>query len=225
MNRDMKTYRNFIFDMDGTLFTSEPILGLAYADAVDTLEKENIPGLRKPAVEEILKYVGYPASVIFANLFPHADEETRSRLNAAALEALVNRIGHAQDLMYPGTKEFLEKIHRQGIRMYLASNGRRKYLAAILEAYKLTDFFPEFFTIEDPQTPSKSAILEYYIRKNNLAIEQTVMVGDRKSDLDAARDNGIDFIGVLWGHGNKQEIASADYLFDTVEDFARAVLG
>ena len=36
------------------------------------------------------------------------------------------------------------------------------------------------------------------------------MIGDRSHDVRAARMNGARSIGVLWGYGSREELASAD---------------
>jgi len=35
------------------------------------------------------------------------------------------------------------------------------------------------------------------------------MIGDRKHDIRAARDNGVAAIGVLWGYGSRAELEAA----------------
>jgi phosphoglycolate phosphatase len=42
------------------------------------------------------------------------------------------------------------------------------------------------------------------------AIEaRSIMIGDRAVDIAAARSNGLRSVGVLWGHGSKQELEDA----------------
>ena len=35
------------------------------------------------------------------------------------------------------------------------------------------------------------------------------MMGDRRHDVEGAREHGIDTIGVLWGYGTAEELTSA----------------
>ena len=44
------------------------------------------------------------------------------------------------------------------------------------------------------------------------------MVGDTRSDFDAARENGVESVGVAWGYGKEQELAGADRLATTPKD-------
>lgn len=225
MKYKLEKYNAIIFDMDGTLFTSEPILHAAYIEAVAKFEKSYANSIKKPSLDDILRYVGYPADVIFQNLFPDISPENRQLLNQLALGVLVQKIEKNNALIYDGIENLLKKIDQQNKKMFLASNGRRKYLEKIIAAFEMNWYFDPFMTIEDSQTPTKSAIVEYYISRNSLQKEKTLMVGDRKSDLIAAKDNQISFAGVLWGHGSKEEISGANYVYDKVYDFTLDLIG
>ena len=46
------------------------------------------------------------------------------------------------------------------------------------------------------------------------------MIGDRHHDIDGAKENGIDSIGVLWGFGSREELETADatYIAESIDD-------
>jgi phosphoglycolate phosphatase len=46
------------------------------------------------------------------------------------------------------------------------------------------------------------------------------MIGDRDQDIDGAKANGLQSVGVLWGYGSRDELmnAGADYLVSTPLD-------
>lgn len=52
-----------------------------------------------------------------------------------------------------------------------------------------------------------------------------VMVGDRENDILAAREAGLDSIGVLWGYGSREELTEvgATCLVKTAADVERLV--
>lgn len=49
---------------------------------------------------------------------------------------------------------------------------------------------------------------------------QVLMVGDRKYDVNGAKQMGIDCMGILYGFGSREELeeAGATYIVDTVKD-------
>jgi phosphoglycolate phosphatase len=52
------------------------------------------------------------------------------------------------------------------------------------------------------------------------------MVGDRRYDVEGARQHGLDAIGVLWGYGSRDELESAGAwaIAHTVDDLAALLL-
>ena len=55
--------------------------------------------------------------------------------------------------------------------------------------------------------------------------EEAVLVGDTKFDLAAARDAGIECVGVLYGFSEKGELDSADYIAPQVKDIYPVLFG
>ena len=53
-------------------------------------------------------------------------------------------------------------------------------------------------------------MIEYVLDNTDIKTRSdVVMVGDRKYDIKGAKANNIDSIGVLYGYGNKEELADA----------------
>ena len=55
---------------------------------------------------------------------------------------------------------------------------------------------------------------------------QVLMVGDRENDIEGARRNGLDSMGVLYGYGDLQELqtAGADYIAESTRDVSEMIL-
>ena len=47
---------------------------------------------------------------------------------------------------------------------------------------------------------------------------ESVMVGDTKSDFEAARNNGMESVAVAWGYGTPGELAEADRIARKAEE-------
>ena len=52
------------------------------------------------------------------------------------------------------------------------------------------------------------------------------MIGDRKNDIEGAKMNGLESLGVLCGYGSREEHEKhgATYIVETVEDLRRFFL-
>lgn len=225
---EIKTFPNLkavFFDMDGTLFSSEPVLHQAYQKAVASFNEANNNNIPVPELEDILHYVGQPASVIFAGLFPQLSEEQRRELNQYSLANLCTAIEQGGGILYEGVKPLLSQIQKNGLATFVASNGRQNYLEAIIQGFNLQEYFPELITIESKGVSSKAEIILNTIAQKNLSQEEAVMVGDRDSDINAARHANIPFIGVTWGHGVVAEIEQADLMAHSPQELTKYLLG
>ena len=51
------------------------------------------------------------------------------------------------------------------------------------------------------------------------------MIGDREQDINGAKINGLDSIGVLFGYGDRPELesAGATYIAESVEDIKKFI--
>ena len=204
------------FDLDGVLYSSEPFLGEAYREAIASVNARH-PGAfaRVPTTQEILAHVGWPLPVIFANLFPGADTDALDDLHGQTLDVICRRVADREGTFYPHVAETLRDLHAAGHALCVAANGRTRYVETVIATYGVADLFLPRVTADD--VGDKTAILRHYLTTLPADPRRTVMVGDRASDVDAARAVGCAFIGCDYGHGHRQEIEHAGPL---VQDFA-----
>lgn len=204
--------RAFIaFDLDGVLYSSEPFLGAAYREAIATVNARR-PGSfpRVPTTPEILAHVGWPVPVILARLFAGIDPAAVELLSAEMLAVIGAHVARREGIVFPGVPETLDCLRRADFLLAVASNGRRAYVEAVLAANNLARYFVDRITVDGSgAVTEKSHILRAYVTRHRLTPSQLVMVGDRASDVEAARAVGCRFIGCDYGHGHRDEIAGA----------------
>jgi len=196
------------FDLDGVLYSSEPFLGEAYREAIASVNARH-PGAfeRVPTTQEILAHVGWPLPVIFANLFPGADTDALDDLHGETLDVICRRVADREGTFYPHVAETLRDLHAAGHALCVASNGRTRYVETVIATYGVADLFLPRVTADD--VGDKTAILRHYLTTLPADPRRMVMVGDRASDVDAARAVGCHFVGCDYGHGYRHEIEEA----------------
>jgi len=156
----MKEWTWIAFDLDGTLYTSEPILFELYSEAIEAYNENNQTDFRIPPADEIFRWVGYPVKKIFQMLFPESTEDERAALSAWILERLVGSIRSGGGELLPGVHETLAELKEKGVIMYVVTNGRRAYLDAVIEGFQLAPFFNHLYSIEDGAFEDKGDILQ-----------------------------------------------------------------
>lgn len=199
------------FDIDGTLYDCSPVVGHAFKQGIDEfLLQYPALNLRKPSTDEIMKLVGIPVDEIFASLFPTLSHELSHKLNDYCTEKLANLVLCQKGVILPGVIETIPVLYNEGYGLLTASNGRKRYVEAVLTAYGLTPYFLQVTALEDNNLPDKTQLLAYY-KKTLPDCEILIMAGDRTNDMVAAQENAVPFIACAFGH-NDAEIAHCRWI-------------
>ena len=196
------------FDLDGVLYSSEPFLGDAYREAIAKVNALR-PGSfdHVPSTAEILQHIGWPVPVILARLFPRVDDAAIELLHAETLSVICAHVARRDGVLYADVPQTLRDLHDRGLQLAVASNGRTRYVETVLATYALGELFIERVTAD--HVGDKTAVLQAYVDRLAISPADTVMIGDRSSDVEAARAVGCHFIGCDYGHGHRREIEAA----------------
>jgi phosphoglycolate phosphatase len=206
------------FDIDGTLFSSENIILETYIESIQRFIQSSGRHIPIPSKEKIIEQVGLPVKQIFRNLLPELNEEERDSISDSVLTLLREKIFQKKGTLYSSVHETILELFERKYTLCIASNGRAPYINAILQAYELEPYFEELVVIDYKDFQSKGDILKAYIEKYNLLGENALMIGDRKSDLDAAVDGGSPFAFCEYGHADKGEIESYSIKLNSIRD-------
>ncbi len=213
-------YSPIVFDLDGTLTDSKQgiVAGIQYA-----LEKEGLPPFDEG---RIVAYIGGPLREVICE-HHGLDDEAATRL-IARFRDYYRRIGIYENRLFPGVKELLEMLRRQGRRLAIATAKPTASAHLVLALFGIADRF-EVVSGSDVAAGrgTKAKILEYALKE--LAVDDSapaVMIGDRRYDIEAAHENEVDSIGLVHGYGNAEELreAGATHVVDTTEALSEILL-
>jgi len=212
--------QSLIFDMDGTLFQTDKILELSLDDTFDYLRSLNEWDTVTP-IDQYREIMGVPLPKVWEALLPHHSIEVREKTDAYFLEKLVENIRSGKGALYPHVEEIFTYLKEQNCSIYIASNGLTDYLKAIVSYYKLDRWVTETFSIQQIQTLDKADLVKMIIKK--YTIKKATVVGDRLSDINAAKDNGLVAIGCNFDFARKEELAEADLVIDDLIELKELV--
>ena len=85
------------------------------------------------------------------------------------------------------------------------------------------DSFEEIFTLEDIGKSKKEDLLEFYLNKHNILSKNSVLIGDRDVDYNAAKINHMPFIFCNYGHAPKDEVLDFNIMVDNCFSLLEAV--
>ncbi len=204
-----------IFDMDGTLFQTDRILELSLNDTFDQLRSRNEWDTATP-IHAYRDIMGVPLPKVWETLLPSHTKEVREQSNQFFLERLVENIRAGEGALYPNVKKVFTYLKENNYSIYIASNGLTEYLTAIVSYYQLDNWITETFSIQQIQSLNKSDLIESIIHKHG--ITKGAVVGDRISDINAAKDNGLTAIGCNFDFARADELSQADQIIDDLTE-------
>lgn len=201
----LKNIKNILWDVDGTLFSSEGIIHQIYQDVFQAYRARHGVPRRAPTLPEILDQIGKPVKTIFENLAPDLSDEQRSQIGLSILHGLVQAITSGLGEHYADVRAVLEALHGRGYRFFAASNGRFPYIEAILRSNATLPLFTDVRTVDNRLIHNKVDLVRSILTDYQLLPAETVLIGDRKSDSEGAAQNGLAFIACAFGHGAPEE--------------------
>ena len=195
--------RILLFDLDGTLTDPRPGIVACLRFALDQLR------VSCPSDDELAKYIGPPLRGSFGKLLATTDPEhiesamTFYRQRFAATGLFENQV-------YEGIPAMLELASQFADAVYVATSKPAVYAERIVNHFGLDRHFRKVYGAElNGRWEDKTELLAHLLTTEALAPEVAVMIGDRAVDIVAAKANGLRSIGVLWGYGTEDELASA----------------
>jgi phosphoglycolate phosphatase len=211
---------NILFDLDGTL--TEPALGITncYRFALEAL------GRPAPAQGDLLKFIGPPMRENFAGILGSTDAALVERAVALYRERFA-AVGLYENEVYPGVHEMLEELRAAGLRLFVATSKVTEYSARILEHFDLSRFFVAVHgATPDGSLDDKALLLARLLREEGIDPAESVMVGDREHDINAARRNSLRAVGVGYGYGSRAELAGAgaDFICESPAEVAALLI-
>ena len=196
-------YDPIVFDLDGTLTDSKQgiINGIQYA-----LEKEGLPPFEE---ERIVAYIGGPLREVICK--HHGLEDGAATRLIARFRDYYRRIGIFENRLFPGVRELLEALHRQGRRLAIATAKPTQSAHVVLNLFRVGEVFEVVSGSErESGRTTKAEILRHALAEcSRTGTGRPVMIGDRCYDIEAACENGIDSIGVTYGYGTQEELEEA----------------
>jgi len=195
-------------DLDGTL--TDPKIGITKS-FIYALEKLDLPA---PHMDELEWVIGPALQDSFAQLqvpdLQVAIDLYRERYTS---------VGLLENSLYSGIIPALEQLQGADYRMCLATAKPHAYARKITAHFGLAPFLEHQFGPElDGTRNNKGDLLAYALELTGIDPAQSVMVGDRHHDFDAARAVGMKAIAVTWGYGSAKEWATADVVCEMPQD-------
>ncbi|MCK5880355.1 MAG: phosphoglycolate phosphatase [Sinobacterium sp.] len=202
-----------LFDLDGTLVDSVPDL----AAAIDLALLD--AGFSAIGLNRVRNYVGNGAQVLVHRAV--SSVSAGKGLSAAELQDREAKVyqrflyhyGHIPadakaSCLYDNVHNLLAALKNSHVKIALVTNKPAQFTPDILRFFAIDHFFDALVCGDTlaQKKPSAEPLL-YATQQLNVAVDDCVMVGDSKNDIEAAAACNMKSVSVAWGYNYSEDPA------------------
>ncbi len=210
---DAKNIGVIAFDLDGTMIdTSEAMLEV-YRQVFEKAI-ENGDAKEQPSKEEVYSTFGMIGEEAWKKVAPDMPEDKHRKYKKLHDDLLDEKM-RENSFTLPGVPELLRELSEH-YELATASNCGEGYLSNVLNQDGLDKLITYKLCAGSVDAERKSEVLDEL--KKQAEGKGIVMVGDRKSDIDAAKEADLLVIGVKSEFAESGELDEADAVIDNIAD-------
>ena len=192
--------RAVLFDVDGTLWDSVPVIREAWNRV---FAGNPLCGGLQLTLEATYRLMGHTLPEIAEMVLPDLDREKRERILEDAVGEELKVLKEQSGFFYPGVRETIRELAREGYRIGVVSNCQDGYIQVMLAHCGLTELVLDFECSGVTGMPKDRNIL-LLLKRNGIKAEDAVYVGDTAMDETASRRAGIRFVHASYGFGEAE---------------------
>lgn len=200
----------WFFDLDGTLADTDRDIREAWKAALVDLKIE-CPHFDKEFVS------GPPIDEMAKQLFPASYTPELSEAIRIGFARHYDNDGYLNTYEYPGIIDVVKKLKARGDHVAIVTNKRYVGALAMAKKFNWGEIFDGIHSGDMDVTLGlpgavklrKPELLRRVIDGLGASPKDCTMIGDTKSDFEAAEKCGIASIAVTWGYGTSEELKRA----------------
>ena len=186
--------KTVLWDVDGTLLNTQEGLTAAYRY---TIEQCHLPSKTD---EELGSFIGPTPQTIFMTHFGLNKEEAQHAADIFRERYKSHDLFKAS--LYPGVEDVLSSLDKAGIQQAIATNKRQDYATEICKHFGLADYCSPIIGADNENKLTKADLIKKCLEELGIFDPSAVvMIGDTEGDKQAAKDAGVQFLGVNYGFG------------------------
>ena len=187
----------YLFDVDGTLVDSAVDICGAIQQVLATQRRTDIDD------SLLRRYIGRHLIDLFLDLFPNYTAQQIDEMIVLYRQVYLAR-NHSQTTTYAGIPELLARL--PGKKSTATTKGTPT-TRLVLEMKGLLPYFDHVQGTDGfPAKPAPDVIFRS-LEGLGVRPEDCLFVGDSPADMEAGRRAGVKTCAVLWGYGDREEMA------------------
>lgn len=212
----MTMFKNFVFDLDGTLLETLPDICLAMNEA---MEKTGFSYRYDPVTAKRL--IGDGVDNLIHRALDKDDNETNFNILKPVFMPLYKAYQGKTGGTMKNAVEALSSLKNRGAKLFVCTNKPNPLAKIILRDLFGEGMFDFIKGLDDGETPKPDAHnIRYILDTYSLKEEETLFVGDSLTDYKTAKNGNLAFCLCLYGYGTYTEefIGKCEYTIrDTMD--------
>ena len=189
--------KTILFDLDGTLIDSTEAILESFGVAFETF------GIQIPSDMHIKKLIGYPLDIMFVKL---GVEPSLASDYVNAYKEHYRLISRKKTTLLPLAQEAIKEASKIAT-LGIVTTKTARYSEELLEHLGVMHYFQVLIGRESVTHPKPHPEpIHKAIHALNATCDKTWMIGDTPLDLIAAKEAGVQGIGVLCGYSSIDEL-------------------
>lgn len=211
----VKTTQLAILDLDGTLVDSAPDIRLALNQALISTGKQ-------VSLAQVQTWIGRGSWQLISQVGQALE------LQASTWEGLHQRYlafytasPCQESQLYDGVLAFLTQAKARQWHLACLTNKNYEIAVGVLTHLNIKHYFAEVVGGDTlPQRKPDPAGLYFLMQKLNVNASHTMMIGDSRHDIEAARAAGVYSVAVTYGynHGEAIAVSQPDLILDSLAE-------
>ncbi len=202
-----------IFDFDGTVCDTGEGIKKSAKYALDAF------GIPAQDWKELDYFIGPPLLITFQEQFGKSPQEADELVKK--FRERYRETGLYESSLYDGVVSMLKALKTDGFKVGIASSKPQEFIETLLRKFRIFSLFDSICGVSfQADCESKQSIISRCIEALDVPKESIMMVGDRRYDMEGAKENGLRCVGVTWGYGSRFELieSGADFIAEKPQD-------
>ena len=183
-----KNKPTLLFDMDGTLISTEESIVGSYEELFRVFDKvENFTEDKRKEV------IGPPLKELFPKYFPGIEYDTLYKVYRAKQIELSKITNHPT----PNTPEVLKTLHEAGYKIAIISTRMNSGIKELADTFGLSEYIDDYCGIDDVENSKPDPEAAFKVLNRNGWNKESIMIGDSLLDMGCAKNCGAYAVGYL----------------------------
>ncbi|MBQ7581510.1 MAG: HAD family hydrolase [Lachnospiraceae bacterium] len=196
-----------IFDVDGTLWDSTPVVEQAWNQA---LLDFGITGVTITA-DRLRQLFGLPMMDIMDRILPEETQETKEKFAPFCFRYEHEFLARTPGVLYPQLEEMLENLSKKH-PLFIVSNCQAGYIELFFEKTGYGHYFLDHLCPGDTDLLKAGNIR---LIADRYQLRNPVYIGDTQMDANACAEAGVPIVYASYGFG---KVAAPDYTIESPMD-------